>query len=90
MTIKSLVIAHLDLILAREFLAQFFPEFGQAASGLIVVFDNRAAEADKRLHGLRRRRVVYHALAEGNGTWIVANEGGHVWDHRALYRLHTL
>ena len=87
---QDLVVADFDSILAREFLAQFFPEFGQTAGSLIVVFDNRAAEVGKRLHGLGWRRIVYHALAEGNGARVGADEGGHVRDHRALHRLHAL
>ena len=87
---QELVVAHLDLIFTREFLAQLFPELGQAAGGLIVVFDNRAAETGNRLHGLRRRRIVHHALAERNSARVVSNEGGHVRNYRTLYRLQAL
>ena len=53
------------------------------------MFGNGVAEVGKCLHGLRRRRVVNHALTEGNGAWVVADESGDVRNHRALYRLHA-
>ena len=74
-----------DAVLGAQLGAQQLAQRRNAPHRAVEVVGRRLPEAAQRLLGLRRRSVVDHALAQGDGVGILPDQGVDDRDHRRLH-----